>query len=179
MRLWPWKRGRPDRIRRDAGELTPDDLERFAVWEFALDEEGIEGQTECTVRPVDPTPWPDVFDVIVAATLTASSGQTYHGGVHANSFAIREARSPAGLDTWIVRSDGSGCHFSLGAEHFVSDAQARPKIAAAYATLQIDGPRLFPITVRPKVRIPGLPESWELPGFMRAPHPSNRNPFLR
>jgi len=29
------------RIRKPVNELTPDDLERFPVWEYALDEEGV------------------------------------------------------------------------------------------------------------------------------------------
>jgi hypothetical protein len=40
------------RIRKSVSDLTPEDLERFAVWEYALDEEGEEGQDETTVRPV-------------------------------------------------------------------------------------------------------------------------------
>ena len=38
-------------VRKQVYELTMQDLERFAVWEFALDEEGNEGQDEATVRP--------------------------------------------------------------------------------------------------------------------------------
>ena len=41
-----WKR-----IRKDAGEITPSDLHLYTSWEFCLDEEGVEGQTECTMRP--------------------------------------------------------------------------------------------------------------------------------
>ena len=39
------------KIRKQVYELTLDDLERTPVWEFALDEEGEEGQDEATVRP--------------------------------------------------------------------------------------------------------------------------------
>ena len=37
------------KIRKKANELTLDYLSKFAVWEFALDEEGEEGQDETTV----------------------------------------------------------------------------------------------------------------------------------
>lgn len=41
------------RIRKQVYELTVFDLERTPVWEFALDEEGEEGQDEATVRPYE------------------------------------------------------------------------------------------------------------------------------
>jgi hypothetical protein len=39
------------RIRKQACELTSQVFEPFSMWEFALDEEGEEGQDEATVRP--------------------------------------------------------------------------------------------------------------------------------
>jgi hypothetical protein len=38
-------------IRKQVSELRPSDLDECAIWEFALDEEGNEGQDEETVRP--------------------------------------------------------------------------------------------------------------------------------
>ena len=40
-------------IRKPIDKLTIADLERFAVWEYAIDEEGLLGQDETTVRPAD------------------------------------------------------------------------------------------------------------------------------
>ncbi len=37
-------------IRKQVTALVPDDLERFSIWEFALDEEGEEGQDEARYR---------------------------------------------------------------------------------------------------------------------------------
>jgi hypothetical protein len=42
------------RIRKQVYELSVDDFTRFPIWEFALDEEGEEGQDEATVRPYQP-----------------------------------------------------------------------------------------------------------------------------
>jgi hypothetical protein len=39
------------KIRKQVYELTPADLERFPVWEYALNEEGEAGQDEATVQP--------------------------------------------------------------------------------------------------------------------------------
>jgi hypothetical protein len=38
-------------FRKQVYELTVEDLRQHPVWEFALDEEGEEGQDEATVRP--------------------------------------------------------------------------------------------------------------------------------
>ena len=40
-----------ERVRKQVYLLTSADLAAFAVWEFALDEEGEEGQDEANVRP--------------------------------------------------------------------------------------------------------------------------------
>ncbi len=40
-------------MRKQVYDLTPTDLQFSPIWEFASDEEGIEGQDEATVRPVD------------------------------------------------------------------------------------------------------------------------------
>src|SRR5262252_1978828 len=42
------------RVRKQVFDLTVEDLDRYPVWEFALDEEGDEGQDEATVRPYEP-----------------------------------------------------------------------------------------------------------------------------
>ena len=42
------------RIRKQVYDLTAEDLRRYPLWEFCLDEEGIEGQDEATVKPSDP-----------------------------------------------------------------------------------------------------------------------------
>lgn len=38
-------------IRKQVTDLRPDDLAPYPIWEFALDEEGEEGQDEETVKP--------------------------------------------------------------------------------------------------------------------------------
>jgi hypothetical protein len=40
------------KIRKQIYQLTLDDIQRFPVWAYALDEEGEPGQDEATVRPV-------------------------------------------------------------------------------------------------------------------------------
>jgi hypothetical protein len=40
-----------DRIRKQVYDLTTEDLRAYPLWEFCLDEEGVEGQDEATVKP--------------------------------------------------------------------------------------------------------------------------------
>ncbi len=70
-------------IRRQVYDLTPADLERFAVWEFALDEEGVEGQDEATVRPYEPRGPLDTAEgmFIVRASMTLADGTRFTGYV--------------------------------------------------------------------------------------------------
>jgi hypothetical protein len=39
------------RIRKQVDELTSEDFENFSCWEYASNEEGVQGQDECTIRP--------------------------------------------------------------------------------------------------------------------------------
>jgi hypothetical protein len=50
--VFNWITGELDvKVRKQVYNLTLADFDRFPVWEFALDEEGEEGQDEATVRP--------------------------------------------------------------------------------------------------------------------------------
>lgn len=76
--------GEPKRgERRQVGDIRASDLREFSVWEFALDEEGVEGQDEETVRPrpdlqrVDPRD--GIF--VVAAEFEAADGTRFDGFV--------------------------------------------------------------------------------------------------
>jgi DNA-directed RNA polymerase subunit RPC12/RpoP len=68
-------------IRKQIYELTLEDLERFPIWEFCLDEECEEGQDECTLRPfrIGECNFESMF--ICAATFTLANGAQYHGFV--------------------------------------------------------------------------------------------------
>jgi hypothetical protein len=61
-------------------DLTPADLGAFAVWEFALDEEGVEGQDETWVRPLNkPVVLRNRYSLIVATEFRAVCGRIYPG----------------------------------------------------------------------------------------------------
>jgi hypothetical protein len=66
-------------MRKQVYELVEADLAREPVWEFALDEEGEEGQDEATVRPVAAA---DVAgQCIVRATFELADGTVFFGYV--------------------------------------------------------------------------------------------------
>jgi hypothetical protein len=91
------------RIRKQVYELTPTDLVQFPVWEWCLDEEGIAGQDEATVRPVaspqDANPWPG----IVAAEFTFADGGTLTG--YLTPFPSSDA-SPGDVHPVVVTEEG-------------------------------------------------------------------------
>jgi len=52
-------------IRKKDNELTLSDLDVYPIWEYALDEEGLAGQNEKTVRPFISSDIPDATKVFV------------------------------------------------------------------------------------------------------------------
>jgi hypothetical protein len=74
-------------IRKQVYELTLDDIRRFPVWEFALDEEGTEGQDESTVRPycAEAALIPPTGPCVVHADFILADGSALAGYVHRTS----------------------------------------------------------------------------------------------
>ena len=59
------------RTRKPIDQLRPEDLKAFPIWEFANDEEHLEGRDETWVRPVRAKVVPaDSYSLSVAATFT-------------------------------------------------------------------------------------------------------------
>jgi hypothetical protein len=158
-------RKRGECIRKDAGELTPADYARFPVWEFALDEEGIKGQNECTVRPVHPVAWPDVYDYIVGATATFASGRIQPAAFATTFLDVEEKTNPQSLSQWLLLSNGKQINLDLPPEGFVPNGETRRAMDSAYADLRAKAEEVFPLTLQPLVVVPGLPTTWKLPGF--------------
>lgn len=77
----------PQNIRKQVYELTADDLESSTVWEFCLDEEGVSGQDEATVKPlVEQTQLDDLSGSQIAKTaFTFSDGKTATGYLYASA----------------------------------------------------------------------------------------------
>ena len=97
-------------IRKQVGDLTPSDLEQYPTWEFAIDEDGEEGQDEETVRPRPDVELADPAGglFIVRAEFAAADGARFDGFV-----SPHEERHVAGAQPTIV-SDTAHVPFWFG-----------------------------------------------------------------
>lgn len=92
----------PD-ARKPARSLTPADLDAFPIWQFADDEEGIEGRDETWVRPVDARSVPRRSYSIVAADFRAACGREFTGHI-----AVSRLEDPAEIFQGVIHNgDGS------------------------------------------------------------------------
>ena len=148
------------RIRRQVYELTLADLERFPVWEFALDEEGEEGQDEATVRPYAASGALDAAAgmFIVRAILTLSDGTLYKG------YVTPSVQGETGLGTFQPAVVVAGGQVSFWCGIVVPPPE---HISKSYALLGKASPKqVFPLRFRSDVPLVGGPVSGEVPGFM-------------
>jgi hypothetical protein len=149
-----------DNIRKQVYELRPDDLDRHAVWEFALDEEGEEGQDEATVRPYEPRGSLDPSDgmFVVRARLVLADGTQMRG------YLTPPVQGESDLGTLqpAIVTDGGQVTFWCG-----TLAPEPTQIAAAYALLGKSVPsEIFPLRFKSDVDLVGGPVTGELPGFL-------------
>src|ERR1700744_1828023 len=147
-------------IRRQVYDLTPADLERYAVWEFALDEEGVEGQDEATVRPYESNDPVDTAEgmFIVRASMTLADGTRLVGYVTPSAQGGTDLSScqPA-----VVGADGQ-VSFWRGM------LALRPEdLSERYALLGKSSPaQVFPIKFKSDAPMAGSPVVGEVPGFV-------------
>jgi hypothetical protein len=136
-----------ERIRKQVYDLVPADLEAFAVWELALDEEGEEGQDEATARPnlreVDPAD--GLF--VVRAELLAADGTRFDGYLSPHAEPDLAFLQP----TVVTPERQVGFWFGVRAP----TAEA---LAEAYGALGTTPDRLFPLRFRALVACRGVSE---------------------
>jgi hypothetical protein len=111
---------KPDpETRKPVDQLELSDLTAFPVWEFAIDEEAIEGQDETWVRPVIGQSIPRVdFVLALAATLTTKGGQVFEGMIWAYTNDDLEIEGAA------IFARGRYLSFSLPAGSFPCEREA-------------------------------------------------------
>lgn len=150
---------RDGRIRKQVYELTPEDLDRFPIWEFRLDAEGEEGRDEATVRPyasvgpLDPTE--RMF--IVRALFTLIDGTKLNG------YCTPPLRGDASIGTLqpIIVTERGQVRFWCGTT--VPDAK---RLAYNYELLGKDADRVFPVRFESEVDLLGGPIRGGVPGFL-------------
>ncbi len=145
--------------RKPATTLCLSDLSAYPVWEFADDEEGVEGRDESWVRPVDVRVVPRRSYVLVSAAFKDRRGRdfngyvvvsTLHGTLDIRSGTIIEGGEPLDVPN---REQSS----------------YREDRAALMHRLGLMEAELSPITFTVKVPIEGIPVSFE--GELRLPTP--------
>jgi hypothetical protein len=141
-------------------DLAVQDLDRHAVWEFALDEEGVEGQDEATVRPFEVAGPLDPGDgmFIVRARFRLSDGTRMRGYLTPQ---VQGDSSLGTLQPTIV---------AAGGQVFFWCGMLEPEpsqIAANYARLgKVSAHEVFPIRFESDVELSSGPVTGDLPGFL-------------
>jgi hypothetical protein len=147
-------------IRRQVYDLTPADLERFAVWEYALDEEGNEGQDEATVRPYKLGEALDTAEgmFIVRASMTLADGTRFTGYV---TPSVQGGADLSSCQPAVVVQDGQVSFWRGMLALHPED------LFASYALLGKTSPdQVFPIKFESDVSIARGPVVGEVPGFL-------------
>ncbi|MCC2658715.1 MAG: hypothetical protein K0Q76_3823 [Panacagrimonas sp.] len=140
-------------------DLTADDLHRSAVWEFALDEETVEGQDEATVRPFDSDrvldPAAGLF--IVRATFRLADGSQMSGYLTAQP----EGHRTLGYVQPTIVTAGGQVSFWYGLQ---KPTQAH--IDSQYKLLGVNAPsQVFPLDFQSEVALAGGEISGSVAGF--------------
>lgn len=151
--------------RRWEPEITIEEWRRWSVWEYALDEEGVEDQDESTLRPV-----PNVKIVApgmygpVAAEFILADGAVLLGSV---APGLPHTEFEATYTIWFA-ADGARLSVTLSGPQVgkVPVAVFDEWIARSLEQLQRTFAQAFPIRVRPLVAVSGWAREWELKGFL-------------
>lgn len=156
------------KIRVQDYNLTVSDLIRFPAWEYALDEEGVEGQDERTVKPYFVAPPLDLHD---AYFLVRASFSLADGTVHKGYITPKEANrvDVGGFGSVIIPYDLSPI-MVIGKDHI--HFQYGPKkptkrdLLRAYKLLAKKPEQIFPITFSSDVEVVHSISEGKLDGFM-------------
>ena len=139
-------------------ELTAADFAAHPVWEFALDEEGEEGQDEATVRPFEQEGPVDPGDgmYVVAAAFTLADGSSAQGYLTPQPAGMQKP----GYIQPVILAPGGQVTLWYGL--------AKPgetELASAYARLNLPPASVFPVQFSSAVPLASGTLEGTLPGF--------------
>ncbi len=122
----------------------------------------------------------------VACSMTMNCGKVVPGVVWVSASEFGEERTHDS-DLWLDQPAARICKvpipsdysqiiyveswrigFSIAVEQYLSDEQAMARIGLVYRTLEVSSDQMWPITVRPQLRIAGWPSQWQFRGWRRA-----------
>lgn len=134
----------PD-TRKPVDLLTLTDLEAFPIWQYADDEEGLEGRDETWVRPLDARSVPRRTYTLVATDFRAACGREYQGNI-----AVSRLKDPAKISQGVIHQ---GDRFYLVPNpELVCFDQAMAELLNGLGLLKSE---LFPIAYRLRVPFDG------------------------
>ncbi len=148
------------KTRKQVFELTVDDLRKFPVWEFALNEEGVSGQDELTVRPYPITGALDADEglFVVRAEFLLADGTRMIGYV--TPPGANGDESLGTIQPVILTERGQiSFWFGLG-------IPSKKNIIDCYTRLGKYGALIFPARFKSKVAIKGASLEGTLNGFL-------------
>jgi hypothetical protein len=147
------------RIRTQVYELAQADLDRFPIWEFALDEEGEDNQDEATVRPWERGEPLDPADgmFVVRATFVLADGTTLGGYL---APPVQGDDSMGTIQPVVVTAQGQ-----VGFWCGVTTPTAE-WMQGAYAQLGRDAAGVFPLRYSSDVELADGPVAGTVNGFM-------------
>ena len=153
------------KIRIQDYDLRLDDLLRFPAWEYALDEETVDGQDERTVRPyeVEPPLNPESAYFIVRATYVLADGTTMKGLVKPVELRKQGGLStalPYDLHPTLVTNEWQ-MHFCYGTKKPSTTTQAEN-----YRLLGKQADEVFPITIQSDIKVADRITEGTVEGFM-------------
>ncbi len=144
------------KVRKQVYELTMDDLVDIPVWEFALDEEGEDGQDEATVRPSRaPLPLDASEAMYVVRALFSLADGTRHIGYLTPGHAADDLGS---VQPMIITPQGQVIFWMGGA-----GGDTTP----LYQKLGKTAAQTFPINFKSDVPLIGGVIFGSIPGFLR------------
>ena len=154
------------RIRKQVYNLTLEDLERFPVWEHALDEECEEGQDEAIVRPYEFSPPLDPAEgmLVARATFTLCDGSTALGYLYPQPSGWDEIYQDtpllALLQPIIVLDEGRMMFWS---GIIAPDTEY---VSSMYRLLGKSANEVFPLSFQSDVELKDGPVKGTIPGFL-------------
>jgi hypothetical protein len=153
-------------IRKQMYELTSEDFEYSPVWEFCLDEEGTEGQDECTVRPCNLTDLPPHSwgSYLIASTVTFGDGSRSSGYMFADETNLVSA-SP----TVFIGEKST----PLGIGSMQTEEAAAEGKQKYYTFIGKDRASVFPMHFKSEIPIAGVCLEYTLDGFFIMGGPRN------
>jgi hypothetical protein len=149
----------PTATRKQVYDLTLADLEAAPVWEFALDEEGVAGQDEATVRPyvvAFPIDAAGHGGLVVSAAFRLADGTSLRGYFSPQPMSL----SQPGWIQPVVICDAGQVNFWHGIQRPTQNQMMDELVKLGKQAAEV-----FPLRYRSDVEVVGGPISGIIPGF--------------